>query len=75
MTWEELKEKAKELGYRLVEDDGDISYLGITEFLFLEKDGVDITFFDYGSIEVDHGYILAEDRTPDQMYQIMLALR
>ena len=73
MTWEELKEKAKELGYWLRKDDGDIPYLGITELLV--KDGVDIAFFDYGSIEVDCGYILAENRTYEQMYQIMLALR
>lgn len=73
MTWEELKEKAKELGYRLVEDDGDLPYLGITEYL--EKDNVNIIFFDYGSIETNCGDTVAENRTPDQMYQIMLALR
>ena len=74
MNWEELKEKAKELGYGLREDDGDSPYLGsIIEYL--ENDSVDITFYDDGSVETDNGYILAENRTPDQMYQIMLALR
>ena len=73
MTWEELKEKAKELGYRLVEDDGDLPYLGITEYL--EKDSINIIFCDYGSIETNCGDTVAENRTPNQMYQIMLALR
>lgn len=73
MTWEELKEKAKELGYRVVEDDGDLSYLGIIEYL--EKDGVNISFCDYGLVETNCGDTVAENRTPDQMYQIMLALR
>ena len=36
MTLEELKEKAKELGYNVAEDDCDLSYLGIIEYL--EKD-------------------------------------
>ena len=73
MTWEELKERAKELGYRLVEDDGDIPYLGILEYL--TKDGVNISFYDDGLVETNCGEIVAEDRTYDQMYQIMLALR
>ena len=73
MTWEELKEKAKELGYHVVEDNGDIPYLGITEYL--EKDNVNMFFCDYGSIETNCGDTVAENRTPDQMYQIMLALR
>lgn len=73
MTWEELKEKAKELRYRLVKDDGDLPYLGITEYL--EKDDVNMIFCDYGSIETYCGDTVAENRTPDQMYQIMLALR
>ena len=73
MTWEELTEKAKELGYRLVEDDGDLPYLGITEYL--ENKDINIIFCDYGSIETNCGDTVAENRTPDQMYQIMLALR
>jgi hypothetical protein len=73
MTWEELKEKAKDLGYRVVEDDGDLPYLGITEYL--ENEDINIIFCDYGSIETNCGDTVAENRTPDQMYQIMLALR
>ena len=73
MTWEELTEKAKKLGYRLVEDDGDLPYLDITEYL--EKDNVNMIFCDYGSIETNCGDTVAENRTPEQMYQIMLALR
>ena len=73
MTWEELKEKAKELGYYVVEDDGDLSYLDITEYLV--KNDVNISFCDDGLVETNYGDIVAENRTPDQMYQIMLALR
>ena len=74
MTWEELKEKAKKLGYRLREDDGDAPYLdSIIEYL--ENDSVDMTFYDDGLIETNFGSIVAENRTHDQMYQIMLALR
>ena len=73
MTWEELKEKAKELGYRVVEDDGDLSYLDIIEYL--TKNDVNISFYDDGLVETNCGCIVAENRTPDQMYQIMLALR
>lgn len=73
MTWEELKEKAKELGYYVVEDDGDLSYLGIIEYLV--KNAVNISFYDDGLVETNCGEIVAENRTPDQMYQIMLALR
>ena len=52
MTWEELKEKAKELGYHVVEDDGDLSYLDIIEYL--EKDDVNIKEVDIdGKQEID----------------------
>ena len=57
MTWEELKEKAKKLGYHLVEDDGDIPYLGITEYL--EKNNINIIFSDYGSVETKCGDTVA----------------
>ena len=73
MTWEELKEKAKELGftisYYLKDYDGvekEIGYIYCNDYIYLEEDG-DIT--------TSTENIVAENRTPDQMYQIMLALR
>lgn len=69
MTWKELKEKAKELGYILIED----AYPGTAEHL--ETNDVNIIFYNYGSIETNCGATIVKNRTPDQMYQIMLALR
>ena len=73
MTWEEIKEKAKELGftisYYLKDYDGvekEIGYIYCNDYIYLEEDG-DIT--------TSTENIVAENRTPDQMYQIMLALR
>lgn len=67
MTWGELCEKAQELGY---------SEWGYSlESLYRDK-----SFYKNGSIYIkdyEFGYSskIAENRTPDQMYQIMLALR
>lgn len=73
MTWEELKEKAKELefeiSYYLKDYDGvekEVEYVYCNDYIYLEEDG-DIT------TRMDD--IVAENRTYDQMYQIMLALR
>lgn len=70
MTWEELKEKAKEMGFTISsytnEDDVELEYIYCNDYIYLEEDG-DIT--------TSTENIVAENRTPDQMYQIMLALR
>ena len=73
MTWEELKEKAKELGfeisYYLKDYNGvekEVEYIYCNDYIYLEEDG-DIT------TRMDD--IVAENRTPDQMYQIMQAMR
>ena len=70
MTWEELKEKAKELGFTISsyidEDEVELEYIYCNDYIYLEEDG-DIT--------TSTENIVAENRTPDQMYQIMLALR
>ena len=75
MTWEELKEKAKELGYEIV-----IKYpYGKKEECICDGQ---YGFYRDGTVENDCylddeycGSPFAEDRTIDQMYQIMLALR
>nr|DAW57946.1 MAG TPA: hypothetical protein [Caudoviricetes sp.] len=66
MIWEELCEKAQELGY--------------SEWGFCLEGKADlIRFYKNGQIKVrnfDTVFIqIAENRTPDQMYQIMLALK
>lgn len=70
MTWEELKEKAKELGYSISsyinEDEIEIEYIDYNDHIYLDENGTITT-----SIE----NFVADHRTPDQMYQIMLALR
>jgi hypothetical protein len=69
MTWEELKEKALELGYEYKKPAYAEYYI-----FSLNKDNVIIQFYADGEIMVDET-IFAQNRTPDQMYQIMLALR
>lgn len=59
MTWEELQEKAKELGYSV----GDFTFGDII-----------INFYKTGIIDVE-GCTLARDRTYEQMYAIMEALK
>lgn len=61
MNWEELKEKAKELGAN-VELFGEFIAVG------------DVYFWNYGEVNI-LGRVIAKDRTPDQMWQIMEALR
>lgn len=68
MTWEELVEKAKEIGWEYKKTD-------YTESLFLlNEDYVNIQFYLEGEMMVDET-IFSKNRTPDQMYQVMLALR
>ena len=69
MTWEELTKRAQEIGYRLDNID---SYLEALR----EPIGEEIpkSFYKDGDIFIDNVRI-SKERTPDQMYQIMLALR
>lgn len=70
MTWEELKEKAKEFGFRISsyidENEVELEYIYCNDYIYLEEDG---------NITTSTENIVAEHRTFDQMYQIMLALR
>ena len=70
MTWEELKEKAKELGFTISsyinEDEVELEYIYCNDYIYLEEDG---------NITTSTENIVAENRTYDQMYQIMQALR
>ena len=64
MTWQELEECAEELG-------ASVSYGGWIEF-------GKITFWNDGALEVyfeDDVMVIAKDRTPEQMYQIIEALK
>lgn len=70
MTWEELKEKAKEMG-ACVFDNGGI-YFGHLQF---EEDGgiyVDPACYDWE--ELDESITIASDRTYDEMLMIMRGL-
>ena len=68
MTWEELVKKAKEMGW-------EYKKTAYTEYLFsFNEDNVIIQFYPDGDITADD-IIFSQNRTPDQMYQIMLALR
>lgn len=75
MTWEELCKKTKEMGYRLVYDEGDIPYFNVDSSYSLENPNISLTFFKDGQIEYNYGGIIAENRTPEQMYKIMKALQ
>lgn len=67
MTWEELVEKAKELG-AYYEKEGDLRECSC---LFFHG----ICFQESGIIDEGYFFVIQENRTPDQMYQIMLALK
>ena len=64
MTWEELCEKAKDMGAKIVDDN---PYR--PEKIVFET----ISFYKNGRMIMEE--CLVSDRTPDQMYQIMEALR
>jgi hypothetical protein len=77
MTWEELKEKAKELGYKYIKERG-------VEQLYKDFVGCRINFIKpSGNVVIDiplmptitYSGILCEHIPVDKMYQIMLALR
>ncbi|MBQ7412660.1 MAG: hypothetical protein IJ077_08620 [Eubacterium sp.] len=76
MTWEELKEKAKELGWECIKEKG-------VEQLYKDFEGCRINFIKTsGNVVVDirfpltvYSGILWERISADKMYQIMLALR
>lgn len=65
MTWEELVEKAKELGYAIYAkfDEQEVLRHNTTGFLFCKN----------GDCYIFKGLI--HNRTPEQMYQIMKALQ
>lgn len=73
MTWEELKEKAKELGATINDRDRIIINLlydpTIQDSLKFGEPGWIVANVSFGS------RVISENRTPEQMYQIMLALR
>lgn len=61
MTWEEFCEKAKEMG----------AYVGKDLIMFDGK-----MFWSFGLVEFLHDdLVFARNRTPNQMYQIMKALK
>ena len=70
MTWEELVEKAKEFGYVSYETviaSNDHKIFNHTMFYY--RDGI-INAYHFGK-----SCFVADHRTPDQMYQIMLNLK
>lgn len=71
MTWEDLVDKAKELGYVLHKDRSGI-YLISGDVKFYQEGSICSIYSECGGFSVDNFF--AWDRTPDQMYQIMLAL-
>ena len=70
LSWEELKEKAKELGFTISsyinEDEVELEYIYCNDYIYLEEDG---------NITTSTENIVAENRTYDQMWQIIEALR
>lgn len=76
MTWEELKEKAKELGYKYIKEK-EVEQLykncGSCVINFIEASGNVVVDVPYPS--VIYSGILYEHISVDKMYQIMLALR
>ncbi len=72
MTWYELKEKAKKMGY--VEEP--ILVNGIV-WLTQKRLSFDLCFNNNGMVllDGDEEYVLAKDRTPEQMLAIMKALQ
>lgn len=66
MTWKELCEKAQELGYFTGDNGIDLCY-GIRLWKCGDVSGI--------CDNCGGSYDIAKNRTPDQMYQIMLALR
>jgi len=68
MTWEELKEEAKKMGYDV--SDGNTIH---TYTIYL-----DVYIYDYGTVSLKDGWgaeVYIEHRTPEQMLAIMKALQ
>ena len=79
MTWVELVEKAKELGYECADGVHITSYKKGIEFSISSGSVRHIveTRIRIGSDEHSKEYffpVISKNRTPDQIYQIMLAL-
>ena len=76
MTWEELCEKAKKMGYVEVEK---FPY-GKSQMAIVNED-VEIAFYKDGTVECEAyndnccGRPFTKDRTPEQMFAIMKALQ
>ena len=71
MTWKELKEEAEKMG-ACVFDRGSIYF----SHLQFDEDGgiyVDPAHYDWETL--DESICISSDRTPEQMYQIMEALK
>lgn len=78
MTWEELVKKAKTLGYKKAAVQLDLDGELLEEERCLYKDG--IWFYQNGSISAseyddDDGVKVSTNRTVEQMWQIMEALK
>lgn len=67
MTWEELCEKAKEMKYSLDYDDH------YEMCLELDKNG--LCFYENGKIKAYMDEVVSENKSIEQMYQIMKALQ
>ena len=63
MSWEELCEKAKKLGYQYNKD-----------YNYLYHNDYHVTFYSNGEMFVGCTLVV-DDRTPDQIYQIMEAFK
>ena len=76
MTWEELVEKAKEMGLFVSEDNSmEPAYIRFGNLLFTKQGQIILsdTAYDLDLCCVNH--LVINNRIPDQMYQIMEALR
>lgn len=67
MTWEELCEKACEMGYIHCFDD----HYEMCEIL--DKNG--FCFYENGKIKTDTSNVISENKSIEQMYQLMKALQ
>lgn len=72
MNWNQLKDKAKELGYKVNENMGEY-----TDGKTIECLSNYYTFWNNGTVclQDSRAVICIKNRTPDQMWQIMEALK
>ena len=66
MTFEELKEEAKKMGY---EQDNFLGEALVKTIIYT------MAFYKNGDIECNYDYVIVKHRTPDQMLAIMKALQ